>query len=106
MFARLVEATAKPGKREEISSVLLTELLPKMQKSPGFAGMVGLFSDTDANDGGGISLWETKEDAEAFYKSADYLNLLGRLKPLIVDMKVRTFNVTRSTFQKTIASGA
>ena len=106
MFARLVEAHTKPGKREQVSNLLLNDLLPIMQRHRGFVGMVGLFSDTDANEGGGLSLWETKEDAERFYKSLEYLGMLNRFKPLIEEMNVRTFTVTRSTFQKVMATGA
>ena len=106
MFARFVEARTKPGKREQVSNLLLNDLLPIMQRHRGFVGMVGLFSDADANEGGGLSLWETKEDAERFYNSMEYLSMLNRFKPLVEDIKVRTFTVTRTTFQKAMATGA
>ncbi|HLW82874.1 MAG TPA: antibiotic biosynthesis monooxygenase [Candidatus Acidoferrales bacterium] len=104
MFARLVEATTKPGKRDEIEKMLRNDLLPVLKQQHGFVDMVGLSSDTTANEGGGLSLWETKDAAEAFFQSAQYTNIMGRIKPMIEDMKVSTFNVTNSTFHKIAAA--
>lgn len=104
MFARLVEATAQPGKRDEINTIATNDLLPVLKKQPGFLDSIGLSSDTTLNEGAGLSLWNSKNDAEVFYKSAEYTKILDRIKPLVADMKVRTFTVENSTFHK-IAAG-
>lgn len=106
MFARLVEATARPGKRDEIDRILRNELLPILKKQQGFVDLLGLFSDTNPNEGGGLSLWNSKSDAETFYSSTDYTNIMSRVKPLVEDMKIHTFNVTISTFHKIAAASA
>ncbi len=104
MFARLVETTAKPGKREEIITIVRNDLLPILKKQHGFVDAIGLSSDTGPNDGVALSLWKTKSDAESFFISAVYTKTLDRVKPLVADMKVRTFTVATSTFHK-IAAG-
>ncbi len=104
MFARLVEGTAKPGKRDEINTIATNDLLPALKKQQGFVDGIVLSSDTTPNEGVGLSLWKTKNDAETFYKSAEYTKILDRVKPLLADMKVRTFTVENSTFHE-IAAG-
>lgn len=104
MFARLVEAKAKPGKRDEITGILTNDLLPVVKKQRGFVDLVGLASDTDPNGGGGLSLWEDKSEAERFYQSDEYASIMERVNPLVEEMKVHTFNVTISTFHKIAAA--
>lgn len=107
MFARLIEATAKPGKRDEINNLLRNELLPIVKKQQGFVDLIGLSGDASPDEGAGLSLWQTKSDAEKFFASTEYSSVMDRVKPLVEVMKIHTFNVTISTFHKiAAASGA
>lgn len=106
MFARLVEATAKPGKRNEIMTILASDLLPLLKKQQGFVDAVGLTGDKDLDDGLTLTFWKTKNDAETFYKTPEFTKIMDRIKLLVGDMKVRTFNVETSTFHKIAASKA
>jgi heme-degrading monooxygenase HmoA len=100
MFARLVEATAKPGKRNEIKAILTNELEPALKKQKGFVDAVGLASDTRPEDGITLTFWATKEDAERFYGTTEYRSKFDRITPLVENMTIRTFNVEASTFHK------
>ena len=101
MFARLVEATAKPGKKDEIFTILTNDLLPLAKKQPGFVDGVGLISDANPNDGVTVSFWNTKDDAERFYGGQEFkTKIMDRITPLVEGMKIRTFNVETSTFHK------
>ena len=107
MFVRLVEATAKLGKRNEITTILTSDLLPLLKKQQGFVDAVGLSGDTSPDDGVTLTFWITKDDAEKFYATQEFKSkILDRITPLLEGMKVRTFNVETSTFHKIAASKA
>ncbi len=104
MFARLVDATAKPGKKDEIFTILTNELAPLLKKQQGFVDAVGLTGDPNPQEGATLTFWMTKNDAETFYKTSEYTNIMERIKPLLEGMNIRTYNVETSTFHK-IAAG-
>jgi quinol monooxygenase YgiN len=103
MFARLIETTAKPGKREEVIAFVMKNLLPVIKNQPGFVGVIGHLSDTSPDETAGMSYWKSKADAERFFGSAEFGNIFDGIKPLIADMKVRTFTVRASTFDELAA---
>jgi heme-degrading monooxygenase HmoA len=99
MFARLVEAPPKPGKRNEIVAILVNELAPTLKKQPGFVDFVGLASDTNPDEGITLTFWATKDDAERFYGTQEFKSkILDRITPLVENMTIRSFNVEASTF--------
>ncbi len=104
MFARLVEPTGKPGKRDEIIAILTNELLPLMRKQEGFVDAVGLISDTAPHEGTTLTFWKTKNEAERFYRSPEFTKIMDRISLLVESMNIRTFNVEISTFHN-IAMG-
>ncbi len=106
MFARLVEATEKPGKKDEIFAILTNELLPLLKRQPGFVDTVGLSGDTNPREGATLTFWNTKNDADTFYKTAEFTAIFDRIKPLVEGMNIRTFNVETSTFHKIAAAKA
>jgi len=108
MFARLVEATAKPDKKNEITTILTSDLLPMLKKQQGFVDAVGLSGDTSPDEGVTLTFWTTKDDAEKFYATQEFkTKILDRITPSLLEgMKVRTFSVETSTFHKIAASKA
>ena len=104
MYARMVEAPAKPGKRNEIITILEKEVQPLLKKEKGFVDFVGLTSDTTPDLGITMTFWATKEDAERFWNNREFKAILDRLTPLTQNMTARTFEVATSTFHK-IAAG-
>ena len=104
MFARLVQATAKPGKKDEILTILTKEVAPLFQKQPGFVDAVGLTGDTAPSEGATLTFWKTKNDAETFYKTPEFTKIFDRVKVLVERMDIHTFNVETSTIHK-IAAG-
>ncbi len=104
MFARLVEATAKPGKREEIAAILINELLPFAKTQTGFVDALGLTDTTKPNLGMSLTLWEAKEDVEMYLDTPEHKKILNRITPLLQTISVRTFTVEASTFHKITAA--
>jgi quinol monooxygenase YgiN len=106
MFTRVVEVTTKPGKAQELTSIINDEVLPILKKQVGFVDETVLLSDTDPNRGLAISFWNTKEDAERYHRE-QYPAIHEMIRPLLdADPVVRTFNVDTSTTHKIAATKA
>ena len=104
MFTRIVELHVKPEKKEELSQKLRNEVLPILQKQPGFVDLIHLAHETELEREVAISFWKTKEDAERYHRG-NYNRITDMLKPLLKrDPKVETFNVDTSTSHR-IAAG-
>ena len=80
MFARNVSVRLKPNMLTEFNRTFENEILPVMRKQTGFCDELIL-----ANENGShvtaISLWETKEQADAYDKTAypQVLKSLGKV---------------------------
>ena len=104
MFTRIVECHVKPEKRDEFNNKLRNEVLPILQKQPGFVDLIGLVSDTNPEKTVSASFWRSKEDAERYHRE-HFQRILDLLRPhLKRDPTVETFNVDTSTSHR-IAAG-
>ena len=98
MFARMVQITAKSGQGPNLSQHTRHRTINVLKQQPGFIDMVVLKSDTDPNQFVGISLWKSKEEAEKFFATQRWQQLLQEFRPLVQgDPIIRTFNVDAST---------
>ena len=105
MFARNVAIHLKPNTLSEFSRVFDNEVLPILQKQAGFRDEI-TFSTPSGTDVIAISLWDTKEDAEA-YNTTGYPEVLKSLnKVLDGNPRVRVSDVISSTLHKTAAGVA
>jgi hypothetical protein len=81
------------------------EIIPVLRKQRGFQGEVTLI----ACEGGGgvaISLWDRKEDAEA-YNRATYPGVLKALAKVLEGAPhIQTYEIANSTFHATVARAA
>ncbi len=104
MFTRIVECNVKPEKRDEFSNKLRNDVLPILQKQPGFVDLIGLVHETDRERIVSVSFWNSKEDAERYHRE-HYNRILDMLKPMLKkDPKVEHFTVDTSTTHR-IAAG-
>jgi len=104
MFTRIVECTVRPDKKDEIQQRLRNEVLPLLQKQPGFVDEITLASEQDPERMVAISFWKTREDAERYHRETfpkvqDILKTSLKSSP-----KVETYNVQDSTAHR-IAAG-
>ena len=83
MLARVVEVSIKGGKKQEVVKILQNELLPVLQKQPGFVAYETLASDTDPNITTSITYWQNKDDADSCYSMPAYTTILNKLRPLL-----------------------
>ena len=63
MYVALTLFTLGPGKRE-VADQIGGQFGPMLQGMKGFKSMT-MFGDNETGEYGGLSVWETKEDAEA-----------------------------------------
>ncbi|HSP14785.1 MAG TPA: hypothetical protein VLV78_08535 [Thermoanaerobaculia bacterium] len=101
MFARNVTLKVKPNMDREIAIKFEKEVLPILRKAAGFKDQITL--SRDKNEIVGISLWDKKEELDAYVKNTDP-QVVKLLEPLYTGTPdVRTYEVTNSTTHKVMA---
>jgi len=101
MFARNVTLHVKPSQSKAVASKIDKEVLPILRKANGFRDLITMSRDNDETVG--ISLWNTKEQAEAYSKDT-FPQVSKILEPLITGVpEVRTYEVSGSTSHKFVA---
>jgi heme-degrading monooxygenase HmoA len=105
MFARNVSLRLKPNTLSEFTRIFDNEVLPMLRKQRGFRDEI-TFAVPGGLDVVAISLWDTKDHAEA-YDTAGYPEVLKILdKVLDGTPKVQVSDVISSTIQKPSAVAA
>jgi len=100
MFARNIALRLKPNTLAEFTRTLENEVIPMLRKQKGFQDEI-TFCNLGGMDVIAISLWDTKEHAEA-YNAAGYPEILKMLnKVLDGSPRVRVSDVISSTLHKT-----
>jgi quinol monooxygenase YgiN len=103
MYARHVSFNLKPIKREELIQTFEKDILPLLQKQNGFTDEL-TFVSPDNKQAIGISLWESKENADV-YSRETYPQVLKSLARVAEGTpEVRGYEVPISTLHKTAAT--
>ena len=106
MFARHVSMQLKPNTRAEFAQTIENEILPLLRKQHGFLDEIVFVAPGSGTETVAISLWDKKEDAEA-YQRGTYPEVLKSLAKVIDGTpEVRNFDVANSTLQKRPALAA
>jgi heme-degrading monooxygenase HmoA len=105
MFARNVSIQLKPSTTiNEFSKTMSEQVLPLLRKQKGFRDEIALTHDNTSVNA--ISLWDSKEAAEAYDTSA-YPEVLKSMDKLIEGApKVRTYDVVHSTYHLAVVNAA
>ncbi len=102
MFSRNVSMHLKPNSVAEFTRTLDQEIIPLLRKQKGFQDEI-TFVVPDGTEAIGISLWDQKENAEA-YNRGTYPQVLNTLAKVVEGTpQVRTYEVSNSTFHKIAA---
>ena len=102
MFARSVSFHLKPGRSAEFTQTLEKDVIPVLRKQKGFQDEITLVAPGGA-DAVGISVWDLKENAETYARSA-YSGVLKALEQVVEGTpQVQTYEVANSTFHKIAA---
>jgi hypothetical protein len=102
MYARSVSIRLKPNTAAEFTQLIEKEALPLLRKQKGFQDEITLV-DAGGKTALGISLWDQKENADAYSRGAfpELLKALGKVVEGTPD--VHTYEVSNSTFHKIAA---
>lgn len=101
MFARNTTYSIKPNMDREIAVKFEKEVLPILRKANGFKDQITL--SRDKNEIIGISLWDKKENLDAYTRNTD-AQVVKLLEPMFTGTpEVRTYEVTNSTTHKVSA---
>jgi heme-degrading monooxygenase HmoA len=102
MYARQISMDLKPNSRAELTQKLETEIIPLLRKQKGFQDEIS-FVDTAGKEVVAVSLWDSRDSAEA-YNSGAYAEVTKLLSKLVDGTpRVKTFEVANSTFHKIAA---
>ena len=105
MFGRHVTMKLKANSAVELPRIIENDVLPLLRKQKGFRDEIS-FVSPERLLAVAISLWDTKEDAEA-YNRAEYPEVLKALSEVVVGTPtVETFEVANSTLHKIAAKAA
>ena len=97
MYARRVSMSLKPNCRAEFTQKLEAEITPLLRKQKGFQDEI-TFVTPGGKEAFGLSLWDTKENAEA-YNRGSYAEVTKILSKLVDGTpEVDTYEVSNSTF--------
>ena len=99
MFARKVSMHLKPNSVVEFTQRLEKEIIPLLRKQKGFQDEI-TFVAPGGTEAFGISLWENKENAEA-YNRGTYPEVTKILAKVVEGTsQLETYEVSNSTFHK------
>jgi heme-degrading monooxygenase HmoA len=99
MYARHVAVRLKPNTLSDFTKTFETNVLPILRRQKGFQDEI-TFSMPGETDVVAISLWDTKENAEA-YNTAAYPEVLKNLERFLDGSpKLRVSDVISSTLHK------
>jgi hypothetical protein len=105
MFARNVALRLRPNSLSQFQQILDAQIVPLLRKQPGFKDLI-TFALVGGTDVTAISLWETKEHAEA-YGTTGYSEVIKSLQSLLDGSpKLRVADIVSSTFHKVADSVA
>ena len=102
MFARNVTLHLKPNTSAEFTRTVETDVLPLLRRQDGFKDEMTLVA-ADGADVVAISLWEKKENAEAYGRDT-YPEVLKSLSKVVEGTpQIESYEVSNSTFHKIAA---
>ncbi len=102
MYARTVRMQLKPNCGPEFTTTVERDVIPLLRKQQGFRDEI-TFVPSGAQEAVAISLWEQKENAEAYNRGA-YPEVLKTLAKVVEGTpQVQTSEVSNSTWHKIAA---
>jgi hypothetical protein len=105
MFARSISIHLKPNSVADFTQLIEKETLPMLRKQKGFKDEV-TFVAPGGTEAIGISLWDQKENADAYSRDA-YPGVLRALGKVVEGTpEVQTYEVCNSTFHNIAAQVA
>jgi heme-degrading monooxygenase HmoA len=107
MFARVAWGKVRPGTWQDYEQFYHDEVLPKTRDLKGLVFRELLQGADDPNEGISLSLWESREDLDAYERSDVYAGIVEQGRALYVgEFWVKHFDVKLGEQLKREAGGA
>jgi len=103
MYARNVTMRLKANTAGEFTQTLEKDVLPLLRKQNGFKDEIS-FVASDRSEAVAISLWDRKENADAYVRDTYPQVLKSLTKVLEGTPRVEAYEVSNSTFHKIASS--
>ena len=103
MFARTVRMQLKPNSVPEFTLMVEKEDIPLLRKQQGFKDEITFLPSDGGKEAVAISLWEQKENAEAYSRGAYPEVLKAMAKVVEGTPQVQNSEVSNSTWHKIAA---
>ena len=97
MFARSVSLHLKPNSAAEFTQTIDKEIIPLLRKQKGFQDEI-IFLVPGEKEAVAISLWDQKENAEAYHRRVYPAVLRALAKVVEGTPQLQTYEVSNSTF--------
>jgi hypothetical protein len=105
MFVRLVSMDLQPDSAAEFTRTIENEIIPLLRKQKGFKHEI-TFVTPNGTGAVGISLWDDRENAQAYYRTT-YPRVLALLSHVVEGIpEVMNYEVANSTLQQIAARAA
>jgi len=103
MYARQVTMELRPNSQADFTRRIESEVLPLLRKQKGFQDEISFVSPA-GKDAFAVSLWDSKENAEAYNRTA--FAEVSKLLSKVVEgtPRVKSYEVANSTFHKIAAT--
>src|ERR1017187_2510830 len=105
MFARRVSLNLKPNTKAEFAQQLDKAIIPMLRNHKGFQDEI-TFVVPSGKEAFGISLWDNKDNAEAYNRGACLEGAKLLSKVVEGTPRVETYEVSNSTYHKVGAAAA
>ncbi|MDB5223126.1 MAG: Antibiotic biosynthesis monooxygenase [Chitinophagaceae bacterium] len=92
MVVRLTRFSVSPDKAQEAKNVYQQEVVLEVKKQKGNTNVMLLEPADGSDEFISITGWENKADAEAYESSGKYKELVGKIKGLIGQAVLKTYN--------------
>ncbi len=95
MFLRLVQTKVKPEAESRVNEVYRDTVIAALQNTPGclYAGLIK--SESQEHEYVSMTLWTSKQDADAYVASGLYAKLLRDLQPVLADASEWKIQLTK-----------
>jgi heme-degrading monooxygenase HmoA len=106
MFANMIQLAAKQGRGKELAKMMTDRSLTVLKQQPGFVEAIALTPENEQDEVVGISIWNSKADADRFTQGQSR-QLLESYRPLLqAEPSFRSFDAERSTTEAASARAA
>jgi heme-degrading monooxygenase HmoA len=102
MFARTISLHLKPNSITEFTQTIENDIIPLLRKQRGFQDEIA-FVVPGGTEAVSVSLWDHKEQAEAYHRSTSPAVLKALANVVEGTPQVHTYEVSNSTFHKIVA---